>query len=457
MKLSSSTYSGGLTGPLFGAPAIDAVVDDAAFVRAMLDAEAALALAAADIGVMPQEPAEAIATTCADLDVDIEALGLAAVSSGSPVVPLVVLIRAAVEGGGDERGDWVHHGATSQDIVDTALMLMSKRAGALIVERLDAAADACASLAEQHRGTLMVARTLGQQAAPTTFGRKSAGWLVSLSEATDRLAEVCSKRLAVQLGGPVGTLAAFGDNGEDLVTAYAERLGLRAPLLPWHTDRARVLDLTAALGVVAAAAAKIATDVLLMAQSEVAEVSLAASGSSSSMPHKHNPVDAVLVAAGAARVPGLIATLFAAGAPEHERATGAWHSEWQPWRELLSVTGGVASRCADLIAGLRVDAQRMRANLDSSGGLVMADSVASRLAEVLGRARAHDVVARCAQLAAASGRPFADVLLADPQVSGHLDRDDLSEALDPAGWLGSSSTMIDRALGAHRHRRSSSS
>jgi 3-carboxy-cis,cis-muconate cycloisomerase len=270
MKLSSSTYSGDLTGPMFGAPAIDAAVDDAAFVHAMLDAEAALALAAADLGVMPQDPAEAIATACADLDVDIEALGLAAVSSGNPVVPLVRLIRAAVEG--DDRGGWVHYGATSQDIVDTALMVMSKRAGALIVERLDAAADACASLAEQHRGTLMVARTLGQQAAPTTFGRKAAGWLVSLSEATDRLAEVCAERLAVQLGGPVGTLAAFGDNGEDLVTAYAERLGLRAPLLPWHTDRARLMDLTAALGVVAAAAAKIATDVLLMAQTEVAEV-----------------------------------------------------------------------------------------------------------------------------------------------------------------------------------------
>ena len=214
-------------------------------------------------------------------------------------------------------------------------MLMSQRATDRIIDRLDAAIDACATLADEHRGTLMVARTLGQQAAPTTFGRKAAGWLAALSDATDRLAVVRRDRLAAQLGGPVGTLAAFGADGERVVAAYSDRLGLRPPVLPWHTDRLRVLDLAAALGSVAAVADKTATDVLLMAQSEVGEVSLAVSGGSSSMPHKQNPVDAVLVRAGAARVPGLVATLFAAAAPEHERGTGAWHSEWEPWRELL--------------------------------------------------------------------------------------------------------------------------
>jgi 3-carboxy-cis,cis-muconate cycloisomerase len=451
MKLSSSTSSGGLTGPLFGDPAVDAAVDDAAFVRAMLEAEAALALASADVGVLPQGAASAIAATCGQLDVDLDALGRASVSSGNPVVPLVRLIGDATEG---DAGTWVHHGATSQDIIDTALMLMSQHAGARIVDRLWAAADACATLAADHRGTLMVARTLGQQAAPTTFGRKAAGWLLALSDATDRLAVVCRDRLAAQLGGPVGTLAAFGADGERVAAAYAHRLGLGRPVLPWHTDRLRVLDLAAALGSVAAVADKIATDVLLMAQSEVGEVSLAVSGGSSSMPHKHNPVDAVLVRAGTARVPGLVATLFAAAAPEHERATGAWHSEWQPWRELLSVAGGVANRTADLLEGLRVDATRMRANLAVTGGLVMAESVAARLAGPLGRTAAHDLVARCVELAGTTGRPFADVLAADPDVTAHLDRDAISAALDPTSWLGSSATMVDRALESYRATRS---
>jgi 3-carboxy-cis,cis-muconate cycloisomerase len=449
MKLSSSTSSGGLTGPLFGDPVVDAALDDAAFVRAMLDAESALASAAADAGVIPADEAAAITSTCRDLDIDIDTLGLASVSAGNPVVPLVRLITDATT---DQAKAWVHHGATSQDIVDTALMLMTRAACARLLEQLSAATDACATLAEQHRHTLMVARTLGQQAAPTTFGRKAAGWLVGLSEATTRLSLVASERLAVQLGGPVGTLAAFGDRGDAVVTAYAERLGLTVPVLPWHTDRQRVLELTAALGATSAAAAKIATDVLLMAQTEVGEVALAASGGSSSMPHKHNPVQAVLVAAGAARVPGLVATLFAAAAPEHERATGAWHSEWQPWRELLSVVGGIATHTADLLTGLQVDTARMRANLAATEGLIMADSVASRLASGFGRTEAHDLVARCAERATATGEPFADVLLADPEISAHLDRDAILAALDPASWLGSAAAMIDRALEAHRNR-----
>jgi 3-carboxy-cis,cis-muconate cycloisomerase len=392
MKPSSSTSRDSLTAPLFGDVAVDSAVSDVAFVTAMVNAEAALALAAADVGVIPSQSAAAIAAACGDLEVDIDALGRESVSAGNPVVPLVRLISAAVS---EEAKPWVHHGATSQDIIDTALMVMSKQSVAAILVQLRAAADTCAALSDDHRDTLMVARTLGQQAAPTTFGRKSAGWLAALCEATDRLATVCNDRLAAQLGGPVGTLAAFGGQGDAVVAAYAERLGLQPAPLPWHTDRQRVLDLAAALGAAAATAAKIATDLVLLAQSEVGEVTLAAAGGSSSMPHKHNPIDPILVLAGAARVPGLIATLFAAAAPEHERATGAWHSEWQPWRELLSLTGGIASRTSILLAGVGVDVERMRANL--------------------------------AQL--------------DATALG---------ALDPASWLGSSATMIDRALATHR-------
>jgi 3-carboxy-cis,cis-muconate cycloisomerase len=365
-------------------------------------------------------------------------------------VPLVRLIGAAVAA---DAKPWVHHGATSQDIVDTALMLMSQRAGAIIIDHLDAAADACATLADGHRGTVMVARTVGQQAAPTTFGRKAAGWLVALCDTRDRLVSVCSESLAVQLGGPVGTLAAFGSHGDAVVAAYADRLGLRTPTLPWHTDRRRVAELAGALAGVAAAAGKIATDVILLAQTEVGEISLAATGGSSAMPHKQNPVDAVLVRAGAARTPGLATSLFAAGVAEHERAVGGWHSEWEPWRELLRVVGGIASRSATLLAGVRPDPARMRANLDATGGLVMAESVATRLAGRLGSSAAHDLVSRCAEQARSTGTAFRDALAADREIGSMLDAPELREALDPTAWLGTSPSMIDRALDEHRRHR----
>ncbi|HEX3825427.1 MAG TPA: 3-carboxy-cis,cis-muconate cycloisomerase [Mycobacteriales bacterium] len=450
MKPSSSRFSSALTGPLFAAAAVDAAIDDEAFLRAMVDAEIALVSAAAEVGVVPSEAAAVIAAACESLEIDIDALGHDAEAAGSPVVPLVRLISDAV---GDDAKPWVHYGATSQDIIDTALMLISKRSGAVVVAALEAAADTCASLAAEHRDTAMAARTLGQQAAPTTFGRKAAGWLVGLDEAADRLAAVCEHRLAAQLGGPVGTLAAFGADGDAVGSAYAAHLGLQSAPLPWHTDRQRVLDLAAALGEAAATAAKIATDIVLMAQTEVGEVGLAAAGGSSSMPHKHNPVDAILVIAGAARAPGLVATLFAAATPEHERGTGAWHSEWEPWRELLSVAGGVCSRTATMLGGLQVNSVRMQGNLDATGGLLMAESVAVRLAATIGRSTAHDVVGRCVKTAATSAQSFAEVLASDPDVTAGLDSAALAAALDPAAWLGIATSQVDRAVAAHRDRR----
>jgi 3-carboxy-cis,cis-muconate cycloisomerase len=450
MKPSSSTSDRGLTAALFGDSSVERCVDDEAFIRAMLDAEAALALAGADVGAVPDAAAASIAATCAELDVDVAALGTAAMPAGNPVVPLVAQLRESAD---DEAKTWVHHGATSQDILDTALMEMSRHAGRRILELLAVAASSCAELAAEHRDTMMVARTLGQQAAPTTFGRKAAGWLLGLADATDRLSAVCERRLAAQLGGPVGTLAAYGDAGPAVVAAFAKRIGLPAPVLPWHTDRQRVIELAAALGGAAAAADKIATDLLLMTQNEVGEVRFAAGGGSSSMPHKHNPVDAVLVRAGAIRAPGLVATLLAAGSPEHERATGAWHAEWQPWRELLSVVGGIAGHTAAMLAGVRVDAGRMRSNLDAAGGVVMADNVARSLADVIGRGRAQDVVARCVVDAEATGRTFADVLLADPEVAGVVDAGGVAAALDPALWLGSAAAMVDIALRHHRDHK----
>ena len=323
---------------------------------------------------------------------------------------------------------------------------MVLRAAGPLLRHVEAAADAAAGLARTHRDTLMVARTLGQQAAPTTFGLKAAGWLLGLHEARTRLARA-REALPAQLGGAVGTLAGYGPAGPAVVERFAAHLGLAASPLPWHTRRQPVLDLAAALGGLLAATGKVALDVGLLAQTEVGEVGEGGEGrgGSSAMPHKRNPVDSVLVTAAARRAPGLVGTLFAAAGQEHERATGGWHAEWEPLLELLHLAGGAAARTARMLTGLRVHPDRMRANLDAGGGLLLAEAVAARLAPALGRAAAHDLVKR-----AATGPGFRAALLADPDVRAHLSAADVDAALDPAGWLGSAGHLVDRALDLHR-------
>jgi len=259
-------------------------------------------------------------------------------------------------------------------------------------------------------------------------------------------------RLAVQLGGAAGTLASLGAKGPRVVAAMAAELGLAEPTVPWHTDRTRLAELAGALGSAAGVLGKLALDVTLLAQTEVGEVTEAASlgtGGSSTLPHKRNPVVSVLVGAAARRVPGLVATLLGAMAQEHERATGAWHAEWEPLGEALRLVGGAAARTRVLLDGLQVHPERMLANLSITGGLVMAEAVAARLAGTLGRVEANELLGRLTREAAEAGKPLRDVLLVDGQVRGHLDEAAIDAALDPAGWLGSAGELIDRALGAH--------
>jgi 3-carboxy-cis,cis-muconate cycloisomerase len=441
-----------LFGPLFTDPSVSAQTGDAAVLRAMLDVEAALARASASVGVVPANAAEAITAACGDAfdpaAFDLAALGLAAQSSGNPVVPLVRALEKALP---QTAKPWVHHGATSQDVLDTALMLVAYRAGGPLLDAVRAATDALATLAARHRGTLLAGRTLGQQALPTTFGLKAAGWLVALDTAADRLRTVRDERLAVQLGGAAGTLAALGAHGLAVTSALAAELGLADPVLPWHTDRQRVLELGGALAGVSAALGKLALDVTLLAQSEVAEVAEGGGGGgSSAMPHKRNPANAVLIRSASVRTPGLLATLHTAAAQqEHERATGGWHAEWEPLRELLDVVGGAAGRTARLVPDLLVDADRMRATLDATGGLLLSENISGVLAGTLGRSRAHDLVKDAVGKAAASGRPLRDVLL--DEVGGQVTVVQLAAALDPTGYLGSADALVDRALAAHAH------
>jgi 3-carboxy-cis,cis-muconate cycloisomerase len=360
MRPPSSRSDAGLFDEVLARGPVRAAVGDDAWLAALLAAEAGLARAQAALGLLPASAAAAITDAATPDRFDPAAIAAGSATAGNPVLPLVHALRATVA---PEVAGWVHAGATSQDILDTAAMLVAHRALGLLHHDLTGAAAAAARLARTYRDTPMAGRTLLQQAVPVTFGLKAAGWLVALREAADDLARVRRERLAVQLGGAAGTLDGWGDAGPALVERFAAELGLPAPPLPWHTNRTRIAALTGALATTAGVAGKVARDVTLLAQSEVGEVAEAAPGGSSAMPHKRNPVAAVATVAAAVQAPGLAATLYATMVHEHERAAGAWHAEWRPLRELLVVTGSAAAWLRRCLAGLVVDEAALAANL----------------------------------------------------------------------------------------------
>jgi 3-carboxy-cis,cis-muconate cycloisomerase len=461
MRPSSSTSEPESTAPSLGlfdgvlarGPVREAV-DDRAWLQAMLDVEAGLARAQARVGLMSTVDAELIAACCQADRFDVAALGRDAADTGSPVAPLVRALAAAV---GEPAGRHVHQGATSQDVLDTAAMLIAFRALGPLLTDLVGAADEAARLADAHRRTLLPGRTLLQQALPVPFGLKAAGWLVGLDEVAAHLNEVRRMRLAVQLGGAAGTLASLGDHGLYVLRQLAAELGLAVPVLPWHTIRTRPAELAGALGAAAGVAGKVARDVVLLAQTEVGEVREGGGtdrGGSSTLPHKRNPVAAISALAAAEQAPGLVATLLAAMAQEHERAAGAWHAEWHPLTDLLRTVGSAAAWLHDCLAHLEVDADRMRANLDRAGGLLLAERVSTELAPALGRLAAHELVERASRAAVAENRSLADVLDGIPEVRAHVDGSAVRELLDPAGYLGSADRFVDRALAAHRAQQS---
>ncbi len=436
---------------------------DQAWLRAMLDTEAALARATERAGLAPVGAGQAVTAAAVPENFDLAELGDLAALTGNPVPALSRALARLVPG---PAAGAVHQGATSQDIVDTAAMLLARRGLDVIGTELAAAATATARLAQQHRSTIMIGRTLLQQAVPVTFGLVAAGWLDALDGARAGLARVRAERLAVQFGGAAGTLAVLGDDGPRVAALLAGELGLPAPPLPWHTDRLRVLELAAALAGVDSVLSKIARDVTLLAQTEVAEVregsgpqgddSSPRRGGSSAMPNKQNPVAAIAILGCAKRAPGLLATLAAAGEQEHQRAAGAWHAEWEPLADLLTVTGSAAAWAADLLANLVVDPARMGANLAAAHGLPLAEHVTSLLAGTLGRAAAHDLVAEAGARAVSDGVPLRDALLGLPRAASQLQAagispDQIDAALDPARHLGAAGEFTDAALAAH-HR-----
>jgi 3-carboxy-cis,cis-muconate cycloisomerase len=464
VNLASSPANFGLFDGVFARGS--AVADDAAWLSAMLAAEAALARALERAGVAPAGAGAAVTAAARAEDfgpADLAELGRAAVLTGNPVPGLARVLSRKVANGAAKSA--VHQGATSQDIMDTAAMLLARDALAVVGTDLTAAADAAARLADKHRGTLMIGRTLLQQAVPTTFGVVAAGWLAGLDSAVEGLALVRDVRLAVQFGGAAGTLASLDDRGAQVKALMAEELGLADPPLPWHTERLRIIDVATAAARGLAALSKIARDVTLLAQTEVGEVAegdgagnggagAPRRGGSSAMPNKSNPVAAVAILGCAKQGPGLLATLVAGAEQEHQRAAGAWHAEWQPYSHLLRLAVSAAAWARDLLTNLTVDKARMAANLTEAGGLPLAERVTALLRGSLGAPVAHDLVAVAAARSASSGIPLRDVLLATPEIEDKLAAAGITpaqveQALDPAGYLGASQAFISAALTAH--------
>ena len=444
--------AGELFRPIFVPERFAEAVSGRAWLRAMLDAEGALAVAQVRAGLIPPQAAETIVSCCDTDRFDPEEIGRRGRAQGNPVPPLVRALTEAVSRVSEDAASHVHKGATSQDIMDTAAMLVCRHALGLILIEVEGIAAACARLADAYRDAMMPGRTLLQQALPTTFGKKAAGWLVSVLEVGRRLREVREAGLAVQLGGAVGTLASLGPAGTRVLGEFARELDLAEPVVPWHTDRVRISNVGSALSLVAGVLGKISQDVILMAQTEVGEVAEPAGegrGGSSTLPHKRNPILSVTAAANARRVIDLSHTLQASMVGEHERATGAWHSEWEALSDALALAGGAAAAVWEVTEGLEVHPEKMLKNLNTTGGLLLAENVTTVAAQHLGRLEAHDLVEEASHRALEGGKPLREELLSEPRL-GEVLSEELDAALDPAGYLGSAGEFVDRALKLYR-------
>jgi len=435
---------------LFNTPRMVAAFSSEAHVRGMLAFESALAQAEARVGIIPQQAADAITSSCRVELFDVAALYQEAARAGTPAIPLVHMLSAQIEG---EAQKFVHWGSTSQDAIDTALMLQMRDGLKLLIAEVNGVCAACARLAEQHKHTLMIGRTLLQQAVPLTFGLKAARWLALTVRQLHALHEHLARTLVVQLGGAAGTLAALGDNGLRVVELLAAELGLGVPDLPWHTERDRIAEIASTLGVVAGAMAKIANDIVLLAQTEIGEVAEGAmpgKGGSSAMPQKHNPVDAVFALASARQALGVVPVIVAAMVQEHERAVGGWQAEWAAIPNLFGFTASTVEHIQHCVHNLQVNPDRMSANLNLTNGLVMAESLTMALAPRMGKAKAQHIVQAACERAVSSAIPLRQVMLAEEQVRTVLSIQEIDYAFDPSAYVGSADIFIDRALAFYR-------
>jgi 3-carboxy-cis,cis-muconate cycloisomerase len=441
---------------LFGDPEVDAALSDASRVAAMLRVEVALAKAEAAIGIIPARAVDAIEQSADVADYDLAVLAREAVSSGNLAIPLVHRLTEHVGRIDEDSARYVHWGATSQDIIDSATVLQLRDATAIVLQSLARASDAAEALAARHSATVMPGRTWLQHATPVTFALKAAGWMSALDRVRANLADALERTLVLQLGGASGTLAALGDRGPEIGAAMGASLGLAVPELPWHAHRDRFATLACALGVATGTMGKIARDVALLAQTEVAEAFESAAGGrggSSTMPQKRNPVGASVVLAASVRVPGLVATMLSAMPQEHERGLGGWQAEWETLPELVHLAAGAAKHTAGMLSALEVDAAKMRADVDMTNGASLAEAISMALAEHVGKAEAHRTIGAASRRAIAEQRPLAEVLAAMPEVTRHLSNDEIARRLAPEHYLGASAEFVRAALAQHARER----
>ncbi|HXW93800.1 MAG TPA: 3-carboxy-cis,cis-muconate cycloisomerase [Terriglobales bacterium] len=426
---------------------------DRSVLRAMLEFEVALARAQAGLGMVPPSAAEAIAAAARVEDFDIASLSEQAMRAGALAIPLVQMLRERVRQESPVAADFVHCGATSQDVADTALILLLRRSQPILQGDLKRLEEALFRLSEEHSQTVMLGRTLLVAAPPVTFGLKAAGWLAAVRRNRRRLASSFPEALIVQFGGASGTLAALGDQGLAVAKALAGELKLTLPEAPWHSQRDRLAALVSACAILTGSLGKMARDVALLMQTEVAEVAEPGGegrGGSSTMPHKHNPVGCVVTLAAAHRMPGLVASFLSGMVQEHERAAGGWQAEWPTVAGVVEGTGVATASMAEVAEGLTVDASRMRFNIEATHGVVFAEKAMMLLSQKLGRNPAQKILDQAIRQSRFERRNLSDVLAEIPEVTRHLDGEALRNLDSPEDYLGATQSLIRRLLREER-------
>ncbi len=438
---------------LFRYDALDKLFSDEARLQGMLDFEAALARAEARCGIVPESQAQIIAARCRAENFDLSAIAKDAALAGNLAIPLVRKLTELVAHEDKDAACFVHWGATSQDAIDTGCILQVRGAFELIDQDLARLTGTLVTLAETHRGTPVVARTWMQQALPTTFGFIVAGWLDAVSRHRERLAEIKPRVLTLQFGGAVGTLAALGGRGQEVAKTLADDLRLSLASIPWHTHRDRIAEIATTLGLCTGTLGKIARDISLHGQTEIAELAepvFEGRGGSSTMPQKRNPVTCAVVLSAAARIPGLVNTLLSAMLQEEQRGLGGWHAEWETLPDIICLSGGALHHLAEMLPGLEVDTQRMRHNLELTNGLIFAEAVTMALGDRMGKMPAHLLVEAACKKTREQKRQLKDILREESGLRGHLTPADLESLFDVRNYLGSAEELIRRVVAEAR-------
>jgi 3-carboxy-cis,cis-muconate cycloisomerase len=445
-----------LLDPLFTTDAMREILSDRRKLQGMLEFEAALARALARAGVAPESAVEPIVAQCNPNNFALDPLAREAALAGNLAIPLVKVLTAAVAKSDPKAAGFVHWGATSQDAIDTGLVLQLRDALDLLHRELLQFSATFARVAEKHQATLLAGRTWLQQASPVTLGLKVAGWLDAIHRQQARIAHARKEVLTLQFGGAVGTLAALGEKGPAVAAALASDLKLKVPSIPWHTHRDRFAEVATTLGLLVGTLGKIARDISLLAQTEIGEVLEPAEsgrGGSSTLPHKRNPVGSAVVLAAAIRVPALVSTMLTAMVQEHERGLGGWHAEWETLPEIFLLAAGALAHMAQVVDGLEVYEEHMTYNLGATHGLILSEAIAIALAKHIGRSPAHQLVEHAAHRALESGRPLRDLLLEDQEVRAHLSPAEVDSLLDPKNYTGSAASMIQQVLTDEKKHR----